>query len=181
MSILTEPKPGSPPRGIDFVYETVLKKIEQQQKLVDSLDVKMGILVAFLGTFIVGLLVAALTSEVSKVAPQLWLATKVIVLAGITLAGACLYFAFDAFKEGRQFFSGVRPRDLVSWVSEEVETTKKAFLPTILWAVDANDHQLSLKGDSARRAIIWVFFALGVLWVSLLLLGVQFTLGRVMS
>jgi hypothetical protein len=46
------------PPGVHFVYESGLKKIEQQEKLIESLDVKIGISVGFLGALILGLLVA---------------------------------------------------------------------------------------------------------------------------
>ncbi|MGH9433107.1 MAG: hypothetical protein ACRD3T_16370, partial [Terriglobia bacterium] len=83
----------SPP-GVHFVYESGLTKIAQQEKLIDSLGVKMGVLIALLGAFIVGLLAVALTSLGGKLTYSLWMPTKGILLLGMGLIVVCLCCAF---------------------------------------------------------------------------------------
>jgi len=42
--------------GIDFVFDMGLKKIEEQLKDIETLDVKVAVLLGFLGTVVVALL-----------------------------------------------------------------------------------------------------------------------------
>ncbi|HUY15230.1 MAG TPA: hypothetical protein VMX16_16610 [Terriglobia bacterium] len=165
-----------PPSGVHFVYDSGIKKIDQQEKLVDSLDVKMGVLVGFLGASIVGLLAAALTSEAGRMAHLLWRPTKVVFSIGIVLIVVCLYFAFAAFwTQDRS--PGIRFQDLIKWTNEDAGVTKEMFLPTLLDAVDMNDGLLKRRQKWAKLAIISVFGALMVLWISIVLLGAQLLTG----
>ncbi|GEM_PF-4337483 len=164
-----------PPSGVHFVYDSGIKKIDQQEKLIDSLDVKMGVLVGFLGASIVGLLAAALTSDAGRMAHLLWRPTKVVFSIGIVLIVVCLCLAYQAFKM-RQYYDGIPFKSLVEWTNEDVGRTKEAFLPMLLGYID--DH-LKATQIWARRAIFWAFVTLIVLWVSLMLLGVQFLRARV--
>ena len=167
----------SPAPGVEFVYETALKKIEQQARLIDSLDVKMGVLIGFLGTFVAGILVAVLTSEASKIAPRLWWPTKVTLSLSLALVLLGLVFAYSGFK-ARQYYSEVRLRDLVTWIYEEVWVTKEAFLPTLLGYIDENDLALGRKQMWAQWAIRAVFTALALIWLAVALLGAQLFFGK---
>lgn len=171
------PKNMQPLCSLEFVFEMGLKKLEHQERLIDSLDVKMGVLIGFLGAFIVGLLAAAFTSDARKLLPSLWCPTKVVLAAGLLLIGISLYFAFQAFRT-REYSLGLNVAELSQWSNEAEPETKNAFLPTILKAIEGSKGQLTLKGDSTRRAIWFVFAGLMALLIALLLSGAQILLGR---
>ena len=166
--------------AVHFVYDSGLQKIEQQVKLRDSIDVKTGVLIGFLGAFIIGLLVTCVTGEGSRASSWLWLPTKVVLSIGVSLVVFCLYFAFRAFRS-RQYYYGIRFQDLIKWVKQDVATTKEAFVSVLLDAIEANDRELTRKEINARRAEMLVLAVLLFLWASVLLLGLQFLLGRVKS
>jgi len=155
--------------GLDFVFAAGQSKIEEQSRLHEAIDVKMGVLIAFLGALVAGLLAALFASEPTKVSTLLSGPAKI----GLALAGAlvifALYFSFQAFRM-RQFYAGIKFKDLVAWSNEEVRNIKQAFLPTLLKAVEENESKLRVKQQNAKRAI-WVS-----LFVLLSLLGTATTI-----
>lgn len=171
---MAENAPGgpTPPLSINFVFDSGVKKIEQQEKLIDSLDVKMGVLIGLLGAFIVGLLAAVLTSEASHVILLVWGLTKVVFLLGIVLLFICLICAYQSFK-ARQYYYGIPFGDLIEWTNEDPGIAKTAFLPTLYDAIKGNDIELDKKQRWARRAIVSVFGALVVLCIGMMFLGAQ--------
>lgn len=145
--------------GIEFVYDAGLQKIREQMSLIDSLDVKMGVLIGFLGVLIAGTLAAFVTATPSTLSRvHTWWSKVLLGLAGLSVA-ASLYSAFQAFRM-RRYQSGARFEDLYVWANEDVNNTKKEFLPTILASVRTNDEQLRLKQHHARWAVCLVFTAL---------------------
>jgi hypothetical protein len=147
------------PPGLDFVFEAGKQKIDEQLRYIDSLDVKMGVLIAFLGAIIAGLGIALLASDAAKL--RTLLAWHVVTLASVVLVvlAADLYFAFQAFRV-RQYYFGVRFQDLVPWTNENLHEIKKAFLPTLIRTVDLNERQLKVKQHNALRAVQFVFVTL---------------------
>jgi hypothetical protein len=155
--------------GLDFVFAAGQSKIEEQGRLHEAIDVKMGVLIAFLGALVAGLLAALFASEPTKVSTLLSGPAKIwLALAGALLTLA-FYFSFQAFRM-RQFYAGIKFRDLVAWSNEEVGNIKRAFLPTLLKAVEQNESKLRVKQQNAKRAI-WVS-----LFVLLSLLGTAITI-----
>jgi hypothetical protein len=163
--------------SIDFVFEAGAKKLEEHQKLIDSLDLKMGVLVGLLGAFIVGLLATAFSSEAAAFAARLPCGAKVLVALGLTLVGPGLYFAFQAYRV-REFFAGARFQDLLEWTNEETRLTKNAFLPTVLQAVQENEGRIEFKQRNARYAVWAVFLALVALWFALIMTAATLLLRR---
>ena len=159
--------------SIDFAYDAGLKKIDEQLKSVESLDTKMGVLIGFLGALIVGLLAALLASDPAKVHNLISRRTVEIGFAAtaMLLAGD-LYFAFQAFRM-RRLYSGVRFQDLVTWADEELKETKRAFLPTLIQAVNRNEERLKVKQRHALHAVWLVFVTLLALLTMTAMVGVR--------
>lgn len=151
--------PAQPLLSLDFVFAAGLSKIEQQARHHDAIDVKMGVLIAFLGALVAGFLAALFASEPTKVNALLSSPAKIGLALIAALVALALYFSFQAFRM-RHFYTGVKFRDLIGWTNEEVQNTKSAFLPTLLEATELNELQLQVKQQNAKRAV----------WVSLLAL-----------
>jgi len=159
--------------GMDFVYDAGLKKIDEQLKSAEALDTKMGVLVAFLGALIAGLLAALLASDTTKVRTLISARiTQVGFAATAILFAGDLYFAFQAFRM-RRLYSGVRFQDLVSWADEDLQDTKRAFVPTLIRAVNMNEQALKVKQQNALRAVWLVFVTLLVLLAVTISIGVE--------
>lgn len=93
--------------GIDFVFESGVKKIGEQLESIESLDVKMGVLIGFLGALIAGLLAAFLASDADNLARYLsGRAIKVALVASAALLALALYFAFQAVSYAKVIFGG---------------------------------------------------------------------------
>lgn len=148
--------------SVRFVYESGVDKIREQLGLIDSLDVKMGVLIGFLGALIVGFLAALLAASSPALTHLLNREAKGLLGAAALLVAASLYFAFQAFRM-RRYQSGARFQDLYEWAKEETEKTQEEFLPTLLETVDLNDLQLKRKPANAQRAVLSVFLALWLL------------------
>ena len=166
-------KLDSDEQGINLVYDAGLKKIGQQLSSVESLDVKMGVLIGFLGALVAGLLAALLVSEESKISDLFsGVVTRSALAATIVLLVFDLYFAFQSFRV-RKLYTGVQFQDLVDWADEQVRETKVAFLPTLIEAVDLNESQLKVKQRNAARAVRLVFVTLLVLLMLLVAVGIR--------
>lgn len=154
-------QPGEEGSGIEFVYSAGLQKIREQMSLIDSLDVKMGVLIGFLGALVVAALAALLTASPSRLAYLgNWRSgMPLAIAASLGAVAGSLFFAYQAFRM-RHYYSGPRFQDLYEWANEEPENTKKEFLPTLLEAVNLNEQQLEVKQRNAQRAVLWVFLAL---------------------
>lgn len=173
MSNALKDHPSADTPGIDFVFNAGLQKIDEQLKSVESLDVKMGVLIGFLGAIIAGLLVALLASDSTKVRALLAGDIVEILISVVwVLFAADPYFAFQAFRV-RQYYLGVRFKDLVPWANEDVHDTKKAFLPTLVKTVDLNERLLALKQLNGARAVWSVFATLLALLVTVALIGAR--------
>jgi hypothetical protein len=160
--------------GIDFVFQAGEKKIEEQLSSAESLDVKMGVLIGFLGAIVTGLLAALLASDPAKVRPLLSnVILDTLICALLALFAADFYFAFQSFRM-RKFYSGVPFQDLVRWANEDVSETKKAFIPTLIKAVALNERELADKRRNAVRAVWFVFITLLALLLTVAVIGAKF-------
>jgi uncharacterized membrane protein YeaQ/YmgE (transglycosylase-associated protein family) len=160
--------------GIDFVFQAGEKKIQEQLSSAESLDVKMGVLIGFLGAIVTGLLAALLASDTAKVRPLLSnVIVDAVICALLGLFAADFYFAFQAFRM-RKLYSGVRFQDLVKWANEDVSDTKRAFLPTLINTVVLNERQLTVKQRNAVRAMWFVFTTLLALLLTVAVIGAKF-------
>ncbi len=164
--------PEQPLLGVDFVYDTGIKKIEEHQRTIDSLDLKMGVLIGLLGAFIVGMLAAVFSAEAPGLAAQLPWTGRVLLGLGVVSVGASLVFAYRAFRV-REFFGGVRFQDLIEWTNEETRITKGAFLPTLLESVEWNESRIKRKQGDAKAAVRSVFFALMIFLLGLIAMGLK--------
>ncbi len=97
---------------------------------------------------------------------EIGLAATAMLLAGD------LYFAFQAFRM-RRLYSGVRFQDLVTWADEELKETKRAFLPTLIRAVDRNEEKLKVKQQHALHAVWLVFVTLLALLTITVMIGAK--------
>src|SRR5690349_6328001 len=98
MEALLESKdgPAAAPVGMGLVFELGLKNIEIQDKLIENLDTKIGVLMGFLGALIVGMLLGLYTLEPEKIVSILSWFSKTTFLIGTVLIGAGLWAAFRA-------------------------------------------------------------------------------------
>ena len=162
--------------GIDFVFEMGMKKIEEQLKEIEALDVKLGILFGFLGTVLVALIAVIFTVERATIESSLSWAVQLLLLLGIVLTGLALVNTFLAFRI-RQYFGTPRFSDMVGWLYEDAARTKFVFVDTLLEAVTRNSQRLDDKQVYTNRAIWRVFlgflsFLFGIIVYSIkLLLG----------
>ncbi len=158
--------------GIEFVFSSGLQKIEQQMALIDSIDLKMGVLIGFLGAFVVGVLAALFASDPAKIGHMLSRAGKLVFGLASILGMCSLFFAFLGFKM-RQYYSGFKFSKLVEWTNEEVGKTQEAFMKALLDSVLVNDEQIKRKQKYARLAIWFVFLTLVALLAAAGIVGVK--------
>ena len=144
--------------GIDFVFDMGLKKIEEQVKNIESLDVKISVLLGFLGTILVGLLALVFVAQPSAVKTLVGWQIGVFLLLGLIFTGLALVNAFQAFRF-TQYYGSPRFSDLFRWANEDPRQTKLVFLNTLLAAVNGNDERLENKQMHANRAGWLVLFA----------------------
>lgn len=151
--------PSQPLQGLDFVFESGLKKIDDYVKLIDALDLKVSVLIAFIGALDIGLLAAIFSSRVEEVKATLSFFSKVGFGVAFTATILGIYTAFHAFRM-RQYYSGIAFEDLVRWTNEREQRIKEAFLPTIRDAIIGNEAIIGKKQTWAAFAVWCVFIAL---------------------
>ncbi len=149
----------NPLLGLDFVSEVSTKRIDEQIKLIEAIDLKMSVLVGFLGTLIVGMLAGLLAVDISRIASLFSWTSKI----GIGIAMGCVAFAlvtaFQAFRT-RQYHTHVSIEDLIPWANENPKVIKEVFLPTLVEAIRRNDRQVTAKTKNASRAVWSTFLAI---------------------
>ena len=156
MSVPNDQEAEFPLLGIDFVFEMGMKKIEEQLKEIEALDVKLGILFGFLGTVLVALLAVVFTAEQSAGKALVGWPGQVSFLCGTTSTGLAIVIAFFAFRKGR---SSASPpyQAILPWVHGDPKHTKFAFVNTLLTAVEANDQSLKDKQGYTKWATWFAF------------------------
>ena len=90
-------EPGLPLLGIDFVFDMGLTKIEEQIKNIEALDVKVSVLLGFLGTILVGFLALVFAAQPASVKTLVGWQTGMLLLLGLIFTGLALVNAFQAF------------------------------------------------------------------------------------
>ena len=154
--------------SIDFVFEMGLKKIEEQVKTIEALDVKMAVLFGFLGTVLAALLALAFAADQEKAKNLVGWQGGMLLLLGVIFTGLAIVNAFQAFRI-REYFGGPQFPHLFRWTNEDAKYTKHVFLYTILAAVEKNIKRLEEKQSSANRATWQVFLAfLSFLFVTII-------------
>src|SRR3990170_2998393 len=93
--------------GIDFIFEMGMKKIEEQLKEIEALDIKLGILFGFLGTVLVALIAVIFTAERGTIESLVGWPVQIFLFLGIVLTGLALVNTFLAFRI-RQYFGSPR-------------------------------------------------------------------------
>jgi len=151
-----------------------MKKIEEQQKEIEALDIKLGILFGFLGTVLVALIAVIFTAERGTIESLVGWQVQISLFIGIVLTGLALVNTFPAFRI-RQYFGSPRYSDIVGWLHEDPKRTKSVFVDTLLDAVTRNAERLDDKQLYTNRSIWRVFlgflsFLFGIIIFSLRLL-----------
>ena len=169
-----KPETDLPLLGIDFVFEMGLKKIEEQLKEIEALDVKLGILFGFLGTVLVALIAVILTAAPGTIESAVGWPVQMLLFFGIVMTGLALINTFLAFRI-RQYFGTPRYSDIVRWLHEEPKRAKFVFVDTLLEAVEGNSQRLEDKQIYTNRSIWRVFlgflcFLFGIMIFSIRLL-----------
>ena len=142
--------------GIDFVFDMGMKKIEEQMKNIEALDLKIAVLFGFLGTVLVALLALVFVAERSVVMTLIGWPGRIFLLLGVTFTGLAIVNTFEAFWP-RLYYGTPRFLDMFRWANEDSKRTKLVFLNTLLDAISGNIHRLEHKQLYARRATWWVF------------------------
>ena len=135
--------------GIDFVFEMGIRKIEEQLKEIEALDLKIGILFGFLGTVLVALL-AVVFAAAPQMVGTIGRLEQAFLLIGLTSTLLAIISAFQAFRV-RQSYETLAFDDLHRCANEEPKETKRKFLNTLLVIVNDNIRKLTEK----RRYWSW--------------------------
>ena len=141
--------------GIDFVFEMGMKKIEEQLKEFEALDLKVSVLFGFLGAVLIALLATYFASEERTARILIGSVVGIPLVLGVTFTGIAIWNAFQAFRL-RQTYSTPRFADLFYKASEDPKQTKYEFLNTLLIAEVANKEPLDRKLYHAMRAAWFV-------------------------
>ena len=156
---MTEPPNQSAeisPLGVDFVFEMGMKKIEEQVKQIEALDLKIGILFGFLGAMLAGFLAVIFAASRENVT-AVGLPEK-LLLAGVVLTPVAVVFTYKAFRlhaeEGTPRF-----QDIFPWALEDPKETKRVFLDTLREGVERIAVTVEAKQRNALRATRFVLFA----------------------
>ncbi len=165
--VFAEPMAAAGPLlSLDLVFETGIKKIQDQGRLIDALDLKMSVLIGFLGALIIGLLAGLLNSDPAKTKQILRWWSKLGLAVGAALVTASLYTAFQAFRP-RRYSAGLKFSDLLPYTNEDTKNTKEVFLPTLDYGIKENEATIAIKQRHVKRAVWCVFLALLVFLASL--------------
>lgn len=162
--------------GLSLAFREAQRKLQEQLATADSLDVKMGVLVGFLGALLTGILAAVLVAEPGKVHALLnpagssshpvvwgWVIFGLFALdAG--LVAAALITSFNAYRP-RNLKSGIPFKVLYEWTNEPTREIKFIFLPTLKRGIELNEGILGSKQRSAQKA---AWLTLGALLALLL-------------
>lgn len=129
---------AQPPPGATFVYDTALSSLKEQQRWIDALDTKAGILIAANG--VIASLVLTMDSILAR-APT-WAAIVISGLIFLSLARALLAFAT------RRYEIAPDVNDLAPMMLYGNDAYLKwNSLPTVLEAIDLNEPKLAQKAD----------------------------------
>lgn len=162
--------------GLSLAFSEAQRKLQEQLETADSLDVKMGVLVGFLGALLTGILAAVLVAEPGKVHALLnpvgpsshpgawgWVIFGLFALDAVLVATA-LITSFNAYRP-RSLKSGIPFKVLYDWTNEPSREIKFTFLPTLKKGVELNEDILRRKQRSAQQA---AWLTLGALLALLL-------------
>lgn len=156
------PEAGSeqPMLALNLVFREAQSKLREQLATADALDVKMGVLVGFLGALVTGILAALLVAEPGKVHALLnpdgktgvsgWILLVLLAVDAI-LIGAALVCSFDAYRP-RKLKAGIPFANLYEWTNELPREIRYSFLPTLAKGIELNDTMLRPKQRSAQKA-----------------------------
>jgi len=158
--------------SLDFVFDAGLKKIEEQVKEIEALDLKMAVLIGFLGALVVGLLAVLFALDSTKITQLLSTTSKIGLAIGVLFITATLYHAFQGFRL-RNYYGGVKFKDLVGCANQDIQATKEKFLPTLIRTIEVNELPIAKKQSHANRAIWFVFFAFLAFLVTLAEVGIR--------
>jgi len=154
-----------------------LKKIEEQLKDIEALDVKIAVLIGFLGTILVALLALVFSAQPATMKSLISWESTTMLFIGVTFTGLALINAFQAFRL-RQYYGSPRFPDLFRWANEDPKQTKLVFLNTLLAAVNGNDDRLQNKQFYANRAGWLVLFSFLSFLFAIIVIGMKLLLIR---
>lgn len=149
-----------PMLALNLVFREAQSKLKEQLATADALDVKMGVLVGFLGALVAGILAALLASEPGKVHVLLnpegktgapgWVILILLVIDAL-LIGAALVSSFNAYRP-RKLKAGIPFASLYEWTNELPREIRYSFLPTLAKGIEMNEALLRPKQRSAQKA-----------------------------
>lgn len=177
--------------GLSLAFGEAQRKLQEQLATADSLDVKMGVLVGFLGALLTGILAAVLVAEPGKVHallspagssnhPDAWLGVWGWVIFSLFaldagLVAAALITSFNAYRP-RNLKSGIPFKVLYDWTNEATREIKFTFLPTLKKGIELNEGILGAKQRSAQQAAWITLFALLALMLTAVALVIRLKL-----
>lgn len=159
-------------KGIHFVFEMGLRKVDEQMEIIKDIESKMGILIGFIATFVALLVGFLLGGEP---------ATTKTIHSGITpfffypfllLLLLALIRCFQAFKI-RDYFAAYHLPPMVEWANEEPALIKNAFIGGVLQAVQRNFGEIGRKRKYASQGTWLILFAVVLLFLVLVSLVVE--------
>jgi hypothetical protein len=150
--------------GLEFVFDLGLRKIEEQEKLMDAIDLKMSVFIAFYGALVIGLMGLVIgmmaVGDSGGIRPVVSGPSAIIFLGSVAAFVIGLFSAFQAYRP-RMYYKGIRFADLMEYPATPAVEIRDVFLPTLRKATDHNDNVLAMKQRFATWAA-WAVF-IGVL------------------
>lgn len=159
-------------RGVHFVFEMGLRKVDEQMGIIKDIDSKMGILIGFIATFVALLVGFLLGAEASKIESVHKGFTPYFFYLFLLLLLAALICCFQAFRL-RDYFAAFHFPPMVEWANEEPALIKRAFIGGVLQAVQRNFDVIGRKRRYAELGTWLILFAVVFLFLVLVSLIVE--------
>jgi hypothetical protein len=129
---------AAPPPGVDFMFETAVRALDEQMRWIDALDTKAGVMLAADGV-IAGLVLTR--GSLLLRAPE-WVGVLVAVLLFISLVLALLSFSTRRFELAPDI-SALVPAAR----STSAESLRWTALPDVLVALEINEPKIGQKAN----------------------------------
>lgn len=159
-------------KGIHFVFEMGLRKVDEQMQIIKDIDSKMGILIGFIATFVALLVGFLLGSEPTKIGSIHSGLTPFFFYPFLLLLLLALIRCFQAFRV-RDYFAAFHFPPMVKWANEEPALIKRAFIGGVLEAIQRNFAEIGRKRKYASQGTWLILFAVVLLFLVLVSLTME--------
>jgi len=149
-----------------------LRKLEQHERLIDAIDLKMSVFIAFYGAIVTGIFAGMFAIDLEKAAALMSPVTAMFFTLSLSCLTVGLYSSFEAFRP-RSYYMDMRFADLVRYANQPPSEIREVFLPTLLKAVGHNEGVIGIKHRHAKRAVWSVFLALVGFLVAIVEIGIR--------